>query len=122
LSLRPFGSFRGNLEPTKAICPHLVDEFPHVGHSFHARLEQSELSRGAHRHQSGVVQHLEMLGHRGPGDLWELPGDLSRGALLIADEAQDLPTGSVAQRARNGVERPRRGGWRWSIHVSDILH
>ncbi len=122
LALRPFGPFSCNLEPTKAICPHVVDEFPHVGQSFWTGLEQSELAGRAHRDQPGVVEHLEMLGDGRSGDLGKLLSNLPGGALVVSDETQNHPTGPVAQRTGNSVERPQPRGWKWRVHVSDILH
>jgi hypothetical protein len=83
-------SFGFAFQRLQAIVPEFVQKRLHALEAFRARSVVAPGAVPPFAHESGLLQHGEVLGDRGPGDL-ETRGDLTGGELVVADEAQNLP-------------------------------
>jgi hypothetical protein len=94
------------LEANQTVTPQLVEELAHLREPIRIELIEAPRAVPSFRDEAGVLQNPEMLGDRRPADV-EVLSDLAHAALIVTDEAQDLPAAREGE-GPGGVFHPRR--------------
>jgi hypothetical protein len=97
-------ALRGVLQAQQRVGPHLVDHRGGVAQTIEPRSVQPTRAGNSRVDQSGVSQDAQVLRNRRSADRWEVPGDLTGGQLVVADQPQDGASGGVGDGAQRRVD------------------
>jgi hypothetical protein len=88
--------FDGVLEAHQPVAPQLVEELAHLGETIRIELVEAPRAVTPFRDEPGLLEDAQVLGDRRTADV-EVFGDLADAALVVSDEAQDLPSAREGQ-------------------------
>src|SRR5690348_1454265 len=103
-TMLPLLSFGLPLERGEAIAPELLQECLQLRQPLGSRAVQPPHAVAPLVHQTGLLEHAEVLRDRRPADV-EVCGDLARRQLLVPDEAEDLPPVRLGDGLQRRVHR-----------------
>jgi hypothetical protein len=94
------------LEANQTVTPQLVEELAHLREPIRIELIEAPRAIASFRDEPGVLQNAEVLGDRRPADV-EVLRDLAHAALIVTDEAQDLPASREGEGSGGVFHAPR---------------
>ena len=94
--------FDAFFEVLERVAPELADPRPQLAQAFRAGSVQAACAGATFGEQAYLAQDTEVLRDGWTGDVRELRGDLARGALDVAYQAQDRATTWIGQRIEDG--------------------
>jgi hypothetical protein len=89
--------FDGLFEACESATPKLIKLGPELVETFRVDLIDAAVAVWPVGHEAGVLEHLEVLRHRGPTHR-ELAGKLADGARPACEPAEDRSAGAIAER------------------------
>src|SRR5215510_2540850 len=96
------GDLQCGLELAEVVGPEVGQELLHGGKAAGVDQEQVTRALAALVDQAGLVQHLQVPGHRLGGDV-EMAGDITDRAGIVRDELQDGPAVRFGERLEGRV-------------------
>src|SRR3989440_1518878 len=103
--LLPLLSFCLDLERVEALVPELLQERLQLREPLGPRPVEAPGAVAALAHEAGLLQDVQVLRDRRPRHV-EMPRDLTRGELTVADEREDLAPARRGDRSECGLHGP----------------
>lgn len=98
----------GIAKPGEGVGPVVLEEPTQVGHGLLARPIEAARAVLALVHELGLLQHPQVLGHRGAADV-EVGRDVTRRTLRIPHQSQDLASAGLGE------------GFQGSVHAISVI-